>query len=263
MTTPHWVGSIAWFDLTTSDITAARAFYESVCRWGHQIFPMDPPYTMFTSADGVPRGGYATLEPGSGAPPHWLSYVHTDDLAALMARCTELGGTVLMEMEAAEVGRWALLRDPQGAVLGAMQGATPPSGPDDEGDGVIAWIELSTADHEAAWSFYEALFGWVLTGSSDMGGMGEYRLFGAREGKSLGGMWTTPPGMPIPPSWLPYVSTRDLDAALARATEAGAAVVNGPMTVPGGDRVVQLRDPQGAMIALHEPAPSAATAPSD
>jgi hypothetical protein len=28
-------------------------------------------------------------------------------------------------------------------------------------------------------------------------------------------------------------------------------VLNGPMEVPGGDRVAQCRDPQGAMFALH------------
>ena len=46
---------------------------------------------------------------------------------------------------------------------------------------------------------------------------------------------------------------RELGAALARAKERGARVLNGPMEVPGGQRIVQLMDPQGAAFALVTP----------
>jgi hypothetical protein len=52
--------------------------------------------------------------------------------------------------------------------------------------------------------------------------------------------------------WLPYVQVADLDAAIARATSKGARVMNGPMEVPGGARIAQLTDPQGAAFALHK-----------
>ncbi|WP_395844225.1 VOC family protein [Cystobacter fuscus] len=54
-------------------------------------------------------------------------------------------------------------------------------------------------------------------------------------------------------SWMYYVTVEDLDAALARATAKGARVLNGPMEVPGGQRIVQLMDPQGAAFALTTP----------
>jgi hypothetical protein len=41
-----------------------------------------------------------------------------------------------------------------------------------------------------------------------------------------------------------YVTTADLDGTLARAKAKGARVLNGPMDVPGGQRIVQLMDPQ-------------------
>jgi hypothetical protein len=50
-----------------------------------------------------------------------------------------------------------------------------------------------------------------------------------------------------------YVTTADLDAALGRARGKGARVLNGPMEVPGGQRIVQLMDPQGAVFALVTP----------
>jgi predicted enzyme related to lactoylglutathione lyase len=43
----------------------------------------------------------------------------------------------------------------------------------------------------------------------------------------------------------------DLEAALKRATSKGAKVMNGPMDVPGGDRIAQCMDPQGGAFAVH------------
>ena len=67
-----------------------------------------------------------------------------------------------------------------------------------------------------------------------------------------GGMMTTPKGSPMPPMWLYYTETPDLDAAITRATKKGATIMNGPMDVPGGGRIAQLMDPQGAAFALHQ-----------
>jgi predicted enzyme related to lactoylglutathione lyase len=52
--------------------------------------------------------------------------------------------------------------------------------------------------------------------------------------------------------WLYYVDVVDLDAAVGRATKRGAKLMNGPMEVPGGARIAQLMDPQGAAFALHQ-----------
>lgn len=70
----------------------------------------------------------------------------------------------------------------------------------------------------------------------------------------MGGMMTTPQGSPMPPMWIYYTATSDLDAALARAKQRGATIMNGPMDVPGGGRIAQLTDPQGAAFALHQAA---------
>ncbi len=81
--------------------------------------------------------------------------------------------------------------------------------------------------------------------------MGINLIYG-RNGQQLGGMFNKPKEMPMPPAFLHYVQVDDLDAALGRATKMGAKVMNGPMVVPGGARIVQLSDPQGAVFALHE-----------
>jgi len=85
----------------------------------------------------------------------------------------------------------------------------------------------------------------------DMGPMGTYRIFGVDDSR-LGGIMTLPRDQPSQPAWLYYAETGDLDAALRRATTRGAKVLNGPMDVPGGGRIAQLQDPQGAAFALHQ-----------
>ncbi|HEY8089790.1 MAG TPA: VOC family protein, partial [Polyangiaceae bacterium] len=90
----------------------------------------------------------------------------------------------------------------------------------------------------------------------DMGPMGKYLIY-ANAGGDLGGMFTRPKDKLPHPHWFYYVQVDDLDAAVARAKDGGAKLVNGPMEVPGGARVAQLDDPQGAAFALHESAKTA------
>jgi predicted enzyme related to lactoylglutathione lyase len=80
--------------------------------------------------------------------------------------------------------------------------------------------------------------------------MGIYLLFGVG-GIESGGMFNKPAEMPGPPAWLHYVRVDNADAAAERVKANGGAVINGPMDVPGGDRIAQCIDPQGAMFAVH------------
>jgi predicted enzyme related to lactoylglutathione lyase len=48
-----------------------------------------------------------------------------------------------------------------------------------------------------------------------------------------------------------YFRVPDVDAAAERITAAGGRILNGPMEVPGGDRIVNAMDPQGAAFGLH------------
>jgi predicted enzyme related to lactoylglutathione lyase len=56
------------------------------------------------------------------------------------------------------------------------------------------------------------------------------------------------------PHWLAYVATPDIDARVETITQLGGQVLNGPMDVPGGDRVAQCLDPQGVAFAIHSTA---------
>ena len=82
-----------------------------------------------------------------------------------------------------------------------------------------------------------------------MGPDGVYRVFGFSEEDQLGGTFPRPKEDPHS-AWSYYIGVADLDAAIARAVAAGGTLANGPMEVPGGSRVANLQDPQGAWFSL-------------
>ena len=84
-----------------------------------------------------------------------------------------------------------------------------------------------------------------------MGPAGLYQMFNRPHGM-IGGMMNRPPEMAqVPPNWQIYFRVDDIDAAAARISEHGGRVINGPMEVPGGSRVLNATDPQGAAFGLH------------
>jgi uncharacterized protein len=55
------------------------------------------------------------------------------------------------------------------------------------------------------------------------------------------------------PQWIPYAPVTGLDDAAKRATELGATIVRPRSDFPVGS-VIVIQDPEGATIALWEPA---------
>jgi predicted enzyme related to lactoylglutathione lyase len=253
MTTADILGRFLWHDLMTTDQGAAGEFYGKVTGWTTQPFDAESDYSLWVTPSG-PRGGASVLSEdaqSAGTPPHWLVHIGTPDIESTVEDAKRLGGRVITEIsDIPEVGKYAVLADPQGAVFGVYQ----PSAADGEtptGIGDFSWHELATTDQEAAWSFYNELFGWSEEGSHDMGPMGTYQLFG-QSGKQLGGIYTLSSDTSTSPHWLCYVNVASASEAAEAAKAAGGQVVNGPMEVPGGDWVAQVIDPQGAVFAVHE-----------
>ena len=243
-----------WYDHMTRDTDAAAAFYTKVVGWGTQAWDGPAPYTMFT-VDNAPIGGLMGIPAeASGAPPHWIGYVGVADVDAAAREVKQLGGTVHHEpTDIPEVGRFAIVADPQGAAFALFTPAPTAqptyAGPPRNGD--MSWHELVTTDREAAWSFYQGLFGWEKGDAMDMGPAGVYQMFNIN-GVPAGGMMNKTPDMPMPPSWLYYATVPEINAAAERVKGAGGQVINGPMEVPGGGWILQGMDPQGGMFALFQ-----------
>jgi len=253
MSDPITRGRFIWHELMTNDRDAAAAFYRKAVGWTVQPYPGTTEYHLW-AMNGVPRAGLMLLPAEArarGAPPHWMTYISTPEVDSTAKQAEQLGGRVLVApQDIPKVGRFAVLKDPQTAVFAVMN----PIGPDREAPqpvdiGDFSWHELITTDWRTAWRFYQALFGWELTESMDMGPAGTYQIFG-RKGKNLGGMYNMPPGTPTP-CWLAYVRVPNADHSAAAAKTAGGMVFMQPIEIPGGDRVAGFADPEGAMLAVH------------
>lgn len=243
-------GRFVWYDLMTSDPVRAREFYTRVAGWGTVEWEGPMPYTMWTVSS-VPIGGIMPLPADGGTPPHWLAYISSPDTDATVKEAEGLGAkTVVAPHDIATVGRFAVMSDPQGAVFAIFTPAKQAPGHEGQPEpGEFSWHELATTEPPAAFRFYAKLFGWEKTTAMDMGELGTYQMYG-RAGVELGGIFPKPPQMPGP-AWLHYILVDDADKAAEITTASGGTVVNGPMEVPGGDRVFQGIDPQGAMFAGH------------
>jgi uncharacterized protein len=253
-------GALVWYELLTTDPKAAIAFYTKVVGWTTQAWEIGD-YTMWVGSQG-PLGGVTQLPDAAkamGAPPYWQANIQVANVDETLEKVKQLGGKIYVTEDVPKVGRLAVIADPQGAVIAVFTPSGEPMQPHDVAKtGEFSWHELYTTDHEAAFDFYHQIAGWEKRGTYDMGPMGTYILWGRGE-KELGGMLTkpkdmkTPDGREVPPAWMFYITSSDFDDALERAKQAGARVLNGPMPVPGGQRIVQLMDPQGAAFALVTP----------
>jgi len=248
-------GRFVWYELLAGDESVATLFYTKVLGWTTETWktpPGAPPYTMWSNA-GKTFGGLMTLPKeakAAGAPPHWLGYVTVPDTDASLAQAKRLGATVHMgPMDIPEVGRIAVIADPQGAAIAlftpSTAGSEPPHIP---AVGNVSWHELATTDWKKAWDFYQELFGWQKGDAMDMGAMGTYQLV-TLGGLPFGAMFDRPPQIPVS-NWLYYFRVANLDDAVERTKTNGGKLLNGPMDVPGG-RIAQCMDPQGAAFALH------------
>jgi uncharacterized protein len=259
MTSVH--GHFAWYELLTTDIAAAQAFYQQVLGWGAQDASTAKfAYRVLTS-DGAPVSGLMALPPegiSRGAAPRWAGYVAVDDLDASVSRLRTLGGTVYVPPTDSNIGRIAIVADPQTASLALVQGLNIPLPPKDGNKiGRVGWHELLAADRRQAFAFYEGLLGWQTTGSDTSLADG-YQLFAAGA-DTLGGMFTKLPRAPFP-FWLYYFNVADLTVALQRVTTLGGKVVQGPIDLPSGLWIARCIDPQGAMFALQGERPGATSA---
>lgn len=113
------VGAFSWNELMTTDVQGAKAFYGNLFGWGMQdIKPGDMDYTMVKLGDREIAGIMAIPKEAAGMPPRWGAYVTVADVDALLPRVAQLGGKVIVPPhDIPDVGRFAVIQDPQGAML--------------------------------------------------------------------------------------------------------------------------------------------------
>ncbi|MDH3654048.1 MAG: VOC family protein [Myxococcales bacterium] len=115
-------GSLHWNELWTQDPEASLAFYEKVLGYTHEEMTMpNGKYYIFKDGDQMRAG--MLQAPSSDIPTMWLQYITVDDCDATLARAKKNGATVVAEPMDAEPGRFAILRDPLGGMIGVIKPA--------------------------------------------------------------------------------------------------------------------------------------------
>ncbi len=250
-------GEFAWTDLSATDLDGQTAFYEGLFGWQHHDESMGEGaiYRVFTMGDGTVAG--ASVMPAEMAqnrvPSMWNTYIAVEDVSASLAHAVSTGAQMAMPVtRVSSTASFAAIVDPTGAPVFLWQNDTPDENQIYQVPGALAWCDLMTRDPEKAAAFFTKLLGWDV---SKMDAAAEPYWQISIDGVGEGGIMPMPEMVPpdVPPYWLDYFETADIDASVARAKGLGAQVTVEPMRV--GDMLVfaVLMDPAGATFALLQP----------
>ncbi len=111
-------GAMAWREVITGDVEAARDFYTKLL--GATSRALEGTGTTYYALvkDGQDIAGVMQMEARmQGTPPHWLAYFEVDEVSAAEAAATAAGGKVIQPGFDTPFGRIAVLSDPAGAIF--------------------------------------------------------------------------------------------------------------------------------------------------
>ncbi|MCZ0734333.1 hypothetical protein [Phreatobacter sp. AB_2022a] len=181
------------------------------------------------------------------APPRWAGSVEAEAVDANVdAVSPGAGAAHLPPTDIPGIGRFAMVGSPQGGGFALFtpqvrHSARHPA----DGTGHVGGHELCSADWQSAPAFYGPSAGTrAMRSISDRS---------APISCSRPAMCRSPAcstSLTAIARRSGSISTSPASTRARRLKEAGGQVLNGPLQVPGGDRIVQLRNPQGAMFAL-------------
>jgi predicted enzyme related to lactoylglutathione lyase len=186
-----------------------------------------------------------------GMPPHWGIYFSVTSADETAAKVEPLGGKLMAPpFDVMDVGRMAVVQDPQGTTFSLWQAKKSIGATYDGPLGRVMWPELHTPDVPAAAAFYTRLFGWRTSPASGVEAAPYVEWINGEA--HFGGMMPMrgPEWQGLPPHWMIYVTVADCDERAAKAKALGAAVCVPPTDVPNVGRFAVLNDAQGATFSL-------------
>ncbi len=252
----HQPGRFVWHDLVTDDLPAAKRFYGSLFGWR---------FTDSTQGDfdysiawnhGRPISGLVAKDT---EPPHpanqWLSLLSVENVDRAVQLAERSGGTVpLTPVNAPERGRFAVIRDPDGAPLTVIRTRWGDPEPIEPEENDWFWDELWAEDLDKATRFYHELAGYQVDSWPRESGKQPYLIF-KREGTPRAGL-ARQPLAGGQAAWLPYIRVSDLAGTVAGAESLGGKVLIAPHPDIRSGTVAVMTDPSGAMFGIQQIPPS-------
>jgi hypothetical protein len=119
------VGTFGWAELNARGIEKAHAFYRAVFGWEPKTAPMGEgqgDYTEF-QLNGESQVGGLEMMPNVPAevPSYWMVYFNVADIEADFRKALALGATEMVPPMPMPGGRFAIVSDPQGAMIGLLK----------------------------------------------------------------------------------------------------------------------------------------------
>ncbi len=238
-----------WFDLSTSDLEAAKTLYQELFGWTFGESHAEMGHYTMAFRNGIPVAAVAPQMPGQEmGPVAWTIYFGVRDADATVARITEHGGSVMVPPMAIppDLGRMAIVVDPDGAVFGLWEHGSF-SGAGLEGEhGAMAWSEVNARHAVKDAEFYAKVFD--LTTSRMEDDSIEYHMLHDGDPVVAGVLQMDAAWGDLPPHWMPYFAVDDLDVADQVMVKHGGKILNGPIPSPYGNIMV-VQDAQGAVFS--------------
>jgi hypothetical protein len=121
-------GAFCWAELLTRDTSKAAAFYQALFGWGAGG---EARYIEWKHGDRSIGGLMEIQKDWGGVPPHWLVYFQVESVDRSVEKAKTLGATLTMgPQDIPDVGRFAMLHDPQSAAFYVFQPAARSAGGD-------------------------------------------------------------------------------------------------------------------------------------
>jgi predicted enzyme related to lactoylglutathione lyase len=120
-------GSLGWNELISNNEDKAVSFYKDLFGWKAEKSEMPGmTYTILKQGETMVGGSMAQPKQMAGAPSLWGVYFSVADADQAAEKVTALGGKVLNPpMDIPNIGRFAVVADPQGAVFSVMKFLPP------------------------------------------------------------------------------------------------------------------------------------------
>lgn len=239
-------------DLLTRDLIGAADFYFKLFDWeftGDFASPdttlvrgdSDEGVVLVLTADGVLR---ETL----GSIGRWEVFFSVASVDETVERAWRHGGDVIHAPVAlADGSRIALIRDPTGAVFGAVEDVPPGRavGAPHLERGRMVGIELHTTSREVAADFYRDVFNWTTSHDPDP----SVDVF-TRAGVPFAGLVADPSPLLATPSWVVYFGTPNVSETCEAIEWLGGHVL--AVAARGAAPAALVSDPGGAVFGLSQ-----------
>lgn len=124
------IGTMAWLDLSVSNAAEIKSFYQDVIGWNSENIAMGDydDYAMLEPKNNEAVAGVCHAQGvNKNFPPAWLPYFLVADIEASVTAVQANGGVLVTEVKAMGSDKYAVIKDPAGAVCAIYQKNTTPS----------------------------------------------------------------------------------------------------------------------------------------